>query len=181
MSGRISRGVCKRFLLLYPEPFRQEFGDEILDIVEECRRAPGSWRVFADVLFSGIKQRIHHILILQGLIQQRETVPGRLDIERAPNLARILGVSVCGAALITGVLGGRRPETSEPWMVVRPEALFYFRSFRRGEIAPVRLSLGANQSAFSPEYWTVVRSKSRFWISTVPWGQYCLAAPERKD
>lgn len=39
MTGRISHWLFQQFLLLYPKLFRQEFGEEMLGMFEECREA----------------------------------------------------------------------------------------------------------------------------------------------
>ena len=58
MTGSISRKLYRRLLMLYPEPFRREFGDEMLGVFEECRAAQGSWRLLADVVLSAARQGI---------------------------------------------------------------------------------------------------------------------------
>ena len=61
MTRSISRKLYRQFLLLYPEPFRREFGDEMLVIFEKCRGAQSSWRLFADVVLSAAKQQIRYL------------------------------------------------------------------------------------------------------------------------
>ncbi len=63
MTGSISRKLYRRVLLLYPKPFRHEFGDEMLSMFGDCRAAQGSWHVLADVLLSAAKQQIHYLSI----------------------------------------------------------------------------------------------------------------------
>jgi hypothetical protein len=58
VTGSISRKLYRRVLLLYPEPFRHEFGNEMLNMFVECKAAQGSWHVLADVLLSAAKQQI---------------------------------------------------------------------------------------------------------------------------
>lgn len=61
MNGTILRTLYRRTLLLYPEPFRHEFGDEMLSMFAECKAAQGAWHVLADVLLSAAKQQIRTI------------------------------------------------------------------------------------------------------------------------
>jgi hypothetical protein len=49
VTGSISRKLYQQSLLLHPEPFRHEFGDEMLGIFEQCKAEQGSWRLLADV------------------------------------------------------------------------------------------------------------------------------------
>jgi hypothetical protein len=60
MITSISRKLYQQLLSRYPEPFRHEFGDEMLSMFEECSGAQGSWHVLADVLLSIAKQQIHY-------------------------------------------------------------------------------------------------------------------------
>jgi hypothetical protein len=39
VSGLTARKLYQQCLLLYPESFRHEFGDEMLDMFEDCRAA----------------------------------------------------------------------------------------------------------------------------------------------
>ena len=81
MTGSISRKLYWRVLLLHPEAFRHEFGDEMLSVFEECRAAQGSWYVFADVLLSAAKQQIHYLLI-----PAPKSVPLYSEIAWSPDL-----------------------------------------------------------------------------------------------
>jgi hypothetical protein len=53
--GRVSRSFYQWSLWLYPEPFRREFGGEMLALWEECKAAHGAWRLLADVVVSAAK------------------------------------------------------------------------------------------------------------------------------
>jgi hypothetical protein len=122
VTGSISRKLYRRFLLLYPEPFRNEFGGEMLSSFEECRAAQGSWRLLADVVFSAVKQQIRY---LATPLPRR--VPLYSEIASSPNLARILAVTVFGAAVIAAVLaGGGTPKATESWTVTRPARRVWF-------------------------------------------------------
>ena len=111
MTGSISHKLYRWVLLLYPETFRHEFGDEMLSMFTECRAAQGSWYVLADGLLSAAKQQIHYFSI-----PAPKSVPLYSEIAWSPNLARILAVSVFGVVLIASVLaGGGKPKARESW------------------------------------------------------------------
>lgn len=121
MTGSISRKLCQRLLLLYPKPFRDEFGDEMLSIFEPCRGAQGCCRVFADIFLSATKQQIH---CLSTPVPKSASFYS--DIGSSPNLARMLAVAAFGAGLLASVFVGRRPEAPEFSTAARSEALFWF-------------------------------------------------------
>jgi hypothetical protein len=111
VTGSISRKLYRRVLLLYPEPFRHEFGTEMLNMFVECKAAQGSWHVLADVLLSAAKQQIHYLSI-----PAPKSAPLYSEVAWSPNLARILAVSVFGVVLIASVLaGGGKPKARESW------------------------------------------------------------------
>lgn len=110
MTGSISRKLYRRILLLYPEPFRREFEDEMLSIFAECKAAQGSWHVLGDVLLSAAKQQVHYLSIPAPKSTRLYS-----EIAWSPSLARILAVAVLGVVLIAGALAGRKPEVREFW------------------------------------------------------------------
>jgi hypothetical protein len=111
VTGSISRKLYRQVLLLYPEPFRHEFGDEMLSMFAECRATQGSWHVLADMLLSAVKQQIHYLSI-----PAPKSAPLYSEIAWSPNLARILAVAVFGVVLIASVLAGRgTPKVRESW------------------------------------------------------------------
>ena len=111
MTGSVSRKLYRRVLLLYTEPYRHEFGDEMLSMFAECRAAQGSWHVLADVLLSAAKQQIHYLSI-----PAPKSAPLYSEIAWSPNLARILAVAVFCVVLIASALAGRgKPEARESW------------------------------------------------------------------
>jgi hypothetical protein len=111
VTESISRKLYRWILLLYPEPFRHEFGDEMLSMFAECKAAQGSWHVLADVLLSAAKQEIHYLSI-----PAPKSAPLYSEIAWSPNLARILAMTVFAVMLITGVLArGAKPKARESW------------------------------------------------------------------
>jgi hypothetical protein len=121
MTTSISRILCRQFLLLYPEPFRNEFGDEMLSVFEECRAAQGSWHVLADVFIAAAKQQIRSLAV-----PVPKSEPLYSEIASSPNLARILAVTVFAAMMITGVLTGGKAKSADSWTMVRSEVRFWF-------------------------------------------------------
>jgi hypothetical protein len=121
MITSISRKLYQQLLLLYPELFRHEFGDEMLSMFEECSGAQGSWHVLADVLLSTAKQQIHY-----RSSPMPKSVPLYSEIASSPNLARILAAAVFAAMLIAGVLTGGKSKSADSWMMVRSEVRFWF-------------------------------------------------------
>ena len=155
MTGSISRKLYRQFLLLYPEPFRQEFGDEMLDIFEECRATQGSWRLLADVVFSAAKQQIHYLSTPVPKSAARKAASTFYsEIGASPNLARVLAVAVFGAALIAGLWAvqhnANAPECSR---IVSPARRF---SFPAGLISFPKCSDGAD-SALKPDGFLAAR------------------------
>jgi hypothetical protein len=94
----LSREVYRRFLALYPEPFRQEFGNEMLDMFEACAAVQGSWNLLADLVFSAFKQQFRYLST-----PSPKSTPLYREIGSSPNLARVLAVAGCGAAILFGV------------------------------------------------------------------------------
>lgn len=121
MTGSISRKLYQQFLLLYPEPFRHEFGDEMLALWEECKAAQGGWRLLADVVVSAVKQQIHY-----HSTPVPDGAPLYSEIACFPKLARMLTVAVFAAALVVSVLLRGNQKASQSPVVVRQEALFWF-------------------------------------------------------
>lgn len=117
MTGSTARKLYQRCLLLYPESFRQEFGDEMLGMFEECRVAQGSSRVLADVLFSALKQQISY-----RSTPLPESAPLYAEIAWSPKLARVFAVIALGAGLITAAVADRdKPKAPESWTLVHAE------------------------------------------------------------
>jgi hypothetical protein len=111
MTGSFSRKLYRQILLLYPGPFRQEFGDEMLSMFDECSSAQGSWHVLANVLLSAAKQQAAYLSI-----PAPKSAPSYSDIASPPNLPRILALAVSGAVLIASVMaGGGKPKARESW------------------------------------------------------------------
>ena len=121
MTGSVSRRFYRQLLLLYPGPFREEFGDEMLGMFDECSRALGAWRVLVDIALSAVRQQVHYLStpVSMGAFLYSE-------IRASPNLARILAIAAFGVGLIASVFAGGKPEAPKFPAMVRSEALFWF-------------------------------------------------------
>jgi hypothetical protein len=173
VTGSISRKLYQQFLLLYPEPFRHEFGDEMLDIFEEYRGIQGSLRLLADAVLSAAKQQLHYLAT-----PAPRSAPLFWEIASSPNLARMLALAVFGASLMAGVLAGGKPETPEFWTLVRPKAVFWFPTVAWGRYcsdAPERMGkpesvlvagVLVGRKSEDPESWTVVRVACKQYVPT---------------
>ncbi len=185
MTRSMARKLYQQFLLLYPEPFRHEFGDEMLGIFEQCQREQSAWHLLADVVLSVVRQQVR-----SRFTPVPRSAPLYAEIGSSPHLAWMLSVAAFGTALLASVWVGGSTETPTSGTVVRPEAIYWFPIIPQGRSCygppertgkrEVILTTGAwvRGTCEAPEYWTVVRSKNRFWISTVSWGQYCWDEPE---
>jgi len=117
MTGKFYR----RVLLLYPEPFRHEFGDEMLSVLEECRKAHASWRLLADVVLSAARQQLRYLLT-----PAPKGAPLYAEIASSLDLARMLATAVFAASLVFGLWSGSgKPKAPEPWTLIRPERRFW--------------------------------------------------------
>ena len=56
----ICHKLFQHLLLLYPKPFRQEFGNEMLETFQECEHSQNSWSLLLDVLRSVLRQQIRY-------------------------------------------------------------------------------------------------------------------------
>lgn len=181
MTGSISRKLCQRILFLYPKPFRDEFGKEMLDVWKECERTQGSWRLLADVLVSSVRQQIHYFSI-----RQRKYTALYSEVGVSPSVARMMAGAALIGLIIASVLAPVQGNDPQQWTGRYTETVFLF------PIVPeARSCSGISEHASEPErilttgvlvretangrqYRTIVRGKVRLWISTVPWGWYCL-------
>ena len=118
MTRSISRRLYQQLLLLYTEPFRHEFGDEMLGMFEECRVAQGSLRLLADLVLSAAKQQIRYLSVPVPKCALLYT-----EIASSPNLARMLTIMVFGAALVAGVFRAPTPKLSQPCTMSRTEQI----------------------------------------------------------
>jgi hypothetical protein len=121
VTGSISRTLYKQILYLHPEPFRREFGNEMLSIFDECKATQGSFHLLADLFLSALKQQIHYLAI-----PAPRRTPVYLDIASSPNLARMLAIAVLTAGVIAGVFVPEAKPKAESWRMVRSEPRVWY-------------------------------------------------------
>lgn len=163
MTGSMSRRLYRQFLSLYPEPFRREFGDEMVSVFEECRGTQGAWRLLVDALLSAAKQQFHYFATPIPKSALLFSTTGS-----SPKLARVLAVAVFGAELTAGVLVGK-PATPQAPALIRSEALFWFPTAGWGRYCsatPNRTGIPASaivadvlvaRKLEAPKSWRIVR------------------------
>jgi hypothetical protein len=123
MNGSLTRKVYEQLILLYPEPFRNEFGDEMLELFEECRRVQGSSALLTDVLFSAVKQQFCYLST-----PAPERAP--LYFEAAPpaSLTRKVLIGVFAVALAMFSFLAKPTAKTEAWRTIRtPHRAWYPR------------------------------------------------------
>lgn len=98
MTLSFSRKLYQHLLYLYPEPFRREFGDEMLDIFDACKQAESCSRLFADALQCAVKQRLYY-----HLSPAPERIPLYVEVPLHPPLAPRLAAVTLGFLLIAAV------------------------------------------------------------------------------
>lgn len=108
MTG--SSKLYKWVLLLYPEPFRMEFGDEMLHMFAECRAAQGSLHLLADVLLSAARQQMDYLLA-----PAPKNAPLYAEIPPSPDLARILAMAMFCVAMLLSALARGNSEVQKSW------------------------------------------------------------------
>lgn len=97
-------------LLLYPEPFRIEFGDEMLQAFDECRAAQGSLHLLTDVLLSAARQQIDYLLS-----PRLKDDPVHAGATRSPVLQANLGIAIFCVAILWSALVQEICTIQKPW------------------------------------------------------------------
>ena len=89
MSQSISRRLYRRLLRMHPEPFRQEFEEEMLGVFEECSADQGPLFLIADAFFSAVRQHVRY---------HAAPVPNRVffysEVPASPTLAARLATAM---------------------------------------------------------------------------------------
>jgi hypothetical protein len=103
MSRSISRRLYRRLLDMHPEPFRREFGAEMLEIFEACSADRGVLFVIGDALLSAARQQVRY---------QATPAPKASflysEVALSPSLAPMLASAVL--VLILAASAGMEPE-----------------------------------------------------------------------
>lgn len=111
MTHALACHLYQRILLLYPEPFRREFADEMLGVFGECRFTQRTSSLLVDGLIGAWKQQFHYFAV---------PTPNRTalyaEIPTAPSLARSLGLAAVAISfLATALVQDQRPQGGKHW------------------------------------------------------------------
>ena len=110
-------------LLLYPEPFRREFADEMLGVFGECHLTQRTSFLLVDGLIGAWKQQFHYLAV---------PTPNRTglcaEIPTAPSLARSLGLAaVAISVLATALVQDQMPQGGKHWEIApKVHEILYF-------------------------------------------------------
>jgi hypothetical protein len=94
----IRRRVFQQILILYPKPFREEFGKEMLETFQECLRSQSSWSLLMDAFLSAMRQQIHY-----RSIDGPKSAPPYPEIGISLSLPRVMTGVALGAILMAGL------------------------------------------------------------------------------
>jgi hypothetical protein len=94
----IRRRVFQQILILYPKPFREEFGKEMLETFQECLRSQSSWSLLMDAFLSAMRQQIHY-----RSVDGRKSAPPYPEIGVSLSLPRVMTGVAFGAVLMAGL------------------------------------------------------------------------------
>ncbi len=116
MTGSISRRVYQHIILLYPEPFRREFGEEMLSVFDECQAAQKASYLLADGLRAALKQQLRYLFTPE---------PARTvlysEVASSPSLARGLAMAVVALAILTSIFARDERPRTRAWGTIRIE------------------------------------------------------------
>jgi len=107
MKRPITRALYRLFLGWHPEPFRIEFGEEMLEIFEESVADQGLFFVLADVVRSAARQQVRYHT---APAPKRDALYA--EVPQAPELARIFASAVF--VLILAATAGMGGATTKP-------------------------------------------------------------------
>ena len=125
----IARALYRRFLALHPEPFRIEFGEEMLEIFEASVSDQGMFFVLMDVALSAARQQIRY-----HTAPAPKRVPLYSELPPAPDLPGFfaMAVLVLTLAASAGMSGVKAKPREFRITTGKPRLMF---------VAPSRISL----------------------------------------
>jgi hypothetical protein len=139
MTNSLSCRLFQRILLLYPEPFRREFAEEILGVFGECHLTQRTSFLLVDGLVGALKQQFHCFAV---------PTPNRTalyaEVPTAPSLARSLAIAVVAISLLANALvQDHAPQAAKHWVTAPTvHEILYF-----GKSMPARSShIGRSQT-----------------------------------
>lgn len=116
MIHSISHRLYQQIILLHPEPFRREFGEEMLSVFKECQEIQGIPHLLADGLVTALKQRLHYLTI-----RAPERAGLYSEVASSPALARGLATAVVAVAIFASVFGRDDRPNTQAWPMVSIE------------------------------------------------------------
>lgn len=133
MIGWISRGFYRCCLALHPEPFRIEFGPEMLEIFDASAADQGVFFVLADVMRSAIRQQIRY-----HTAPAPTRDPLYSEIAASPELAGILASSALVLTLaVSAGMSDMKPKAREFHILnATPSISFLAPAFVEGPVTP---------------------------------------------
>lgn len=122
MTGSMTRRIYRHILLLYPEPFRREFGEEMLGVFDQCQASHrGSPYLLADGLFAALRQHVHSFSAPE---------PHRAElfweVPPSPALARALATAMLCIALFSGVSALNAKPKAQVWPTLHIERHIWY-------------------------------------------------------
>jgi len=99
MTASVSRKLCQRFLYLYPEPFRCEFGEDILAIFEASKETERPSDLLFDIFLSAVRQQFRY-----QAMPVPKNVPLYSEVSVHPGLASTLAGVVFAYATVVMIL-----------------------------------------------------------------------------
>lgn len=125
MTASTSNRLYRQILRLYPEPFRLEFGSEILNVFAECSATQNVWPLLVDGLRTAVRQQWRYLTA---------TAPERTalysEVAMSPRLARTMAMMALVVALSTALFGHSEKPKPQPCITIGVEAhIVYWSAF----------------------------------------------------
>jgi hypothetical protein len=116
VTSSISHRLYQQIILLYPEPFRREFGEEMLTVFNECQATLGTPHLLADGLVAALKQQLRYLTT-----PAPERTALYSEVASSPTLARGLAMAFVAVAIVASVFGRDERPNTHAWATVRIE------------------------------------------------------------
>lgn len=119
----LSRSLYQQVISLYPEPFRREFGKEMLGVFDECWAAQRRPSLLLDGFVAALKQQLHYLAT-----PAPHTTALYCEVPSSPILPRGLVMAVLATVLFSGVLLPSAKARTPSWPTIRAEhQIWYFQ------------------------------------------------------
>lgn len=131
MTSALSCRLFQRILLLYPEPFRREFADEMLGVFGECHSNQRTSFLLVDGLVGALKQQFHNFAV-----PTPNRTPLYAEVPTAPSLARSLAIAALAISFLANALVQDHSQGAKHWVTAPTvHEVLYF-----GKTLPARSS-----------------------------------------